>query len=205
MEKYTMEVSKKEDGQYKKVGEVVLFYPLLSELGLQVDPAKWEKQDDKGNAVAATAGEDGAFPVYADEKVQYVFDAVLAAVKATARNRLQSGTATLKPDNKIAETIEELLATGERSGEALKQRREYFASFKAWLPSLGKSAAYCQAVFDVTSNVKNLQYQTDQRKANVKALVMQHAATLPPESFALWERTISSVVEACEAANPLDE
>lgn len=205
MQKHTMEVSKKEDGQYKKVGEVTLFYPLLSELGLAVDPAKWEKTNDKGEQVAAGEGEDGAFPVYADERVQYAFDAILAAVKATARNRLQSGTATLKPDNKIAETIEELLATGERSGEALKQRREYFASFKAWLPSLGKSAAYVQAVFDVTSNVKNIPYQTEQRKGNIKALVTQHAATLSAEQAVLWERTMTSIVEACEAANPLDE
>ena len=205
MQKHTMEVSKKEDGQYKKVGDVTLFYPLLSELGFAVDPAKWEKTNDKGEQIAAGEGEDGAFPVYADERVQYVFDAVLAAVKATARNRLQSGTATLKPDNKIAETVEELLASGERSDKALKQRREYFASFKAWLPTLGKSAAYVQAVFDVTFNVKNIPYQTEQRKANIKALVTQHAATLTAEQAVLWERTMTSIVEACEAANPLDE
>ena len=205
MQSHIMEVSKKENGAYVKVGEVTLFYPLLSELGLAVEPSKWEKSDKDGKAVAATADDVGAFPVYADDKVQYVFDAVLAAVKATARNRLVSGTASLKDGNKIAETIEELLAEGTRSGEALKVRREYFAAFKAWLPSLGKSAAFCQAVYDVTSNVKNIQYQPDQRKANIAALIAQHAATLTAEQATAWEKIILQINEACEAVNPLDE
>jgi hypothetical protein len=189
MQSYKMEVSKKEDKAYVKVGEVEVFYPLLSELGLTVEP---------------TGKDEEGFPTYADEKVQYVFDAVLAAVKATARNRLVSGTATLKPDNTIADTIEALLATGERSGEALKQRREYFNSFKAWLPSTGKSAAWCLGMFDIITNVKNIPYQSPTRKATVKDLVAQHAATLDAESVAKWERVMTQIDENCTAADPLD-
>jgi hypothetical protein len=190
MEQYVMKVSKKEEGEYKEVGSVAVFYPLLSELGLDVAP---------------TGKDEEGFPTYADERVQYVFDAVLAAVKATARNRLQSGTATLKEGNTIAETVEALLATGERSGEALKTRREYFASFKAWLPSLGKAAAFNTAIYDIVSNVKNIQYQTDARKEKLLALITDHAASLSAEDAARFERIIVQVGEACEAANPLDE
>ena len=67
MKSYNMEVSKKIDGAYVSQGKVEVSYPLLSELGFAVEP---EKFDDDG------------FPVYKDEKAQYVFDAVLAAVKA---------------------------------------------------------------------------------------------------------------------------
>ena len=104
MKSYKMEVSKKENGAYVKQGDIVIFYPLLSELGLNVEPTK---DDEEG------------FPIYSDEKVQYVFDAVLAAVKAQARNRLVSGTATLKPGLSIASTVEELIESGGNKGDAL--------------------------------------------------------------------------------------
>lgn len=203
MQSYVMKVSKKEDGEYKEVGEVSVFYPLLDEMGLSVTPSGYEKEGKDGKMEACVAGE--GFPTYADERVQYVFDAVLAAVKATARNRLQSGTATLKEGNTIAETVEALLATGERSGEALKTRREYFASFKAWLPSLGKAAAFNTAVYDIVSNVKNIQYQTAKRKANILQLITDHAASLAAEDAARFERIIVQIGEACETAEELSD
>ena len=205
MRQFQMNVSKKEDGEYKLVGSVVVPYPLLDELGLAVSPSSYEKTDKDGKAVAAAADDAEAFPIYSDEKVQYVFDAVLAAVKATARNKLVSGTATLKPDNTIADTVEALIATAERSGEALKQRREYFNSFKTWLASLGKSAGYVTGMFDIVSNVKNIPYQSDARKAAVKSLVSQHAATLSAEAIAKWERTMTQIDEAASAVDPLSE
>lgn len=205
MRQFQMNVSKKEDGEYKLVGSVVVPYPLLDELGIAVAPSSYEKQDKDGKAVACAEEDAEAFPIYADERVQYVFDAVLAAVKATARNKLISGTATLKPDNTIADTVEALIATAERSGEALKQRREYFNSFKAWLSTLGKTAGYVTGMFDIVSNVKNIPYQSDARKKAVKALVAQHAATLDADAIAKWERTMTQIDEACSAVDPLGE
>lgn len=190
MKSYQMKVSKKENGEYVTVGQVEVFYPLLSELGLASEPSSF---DDEG------------FPVYADERIQYVFDAVLASVKATARNRLVSGTANLKPDNTIADSVEALLATGERSGEALANRRDYFKAFKEFLTTLGKSAAYVAGMFDIASNVKNLPYQSEGRKNAVRDLVASHAATLTAEQIGKWERTMLQVTEATNAADPLSE
>ena len=62
MATYTMEVSKKEDGKYVKVSEVEVYYPLLSDLGISVEPAKLDEE---------------GFPIYSDDKHQYVFDAIL--------------------------------------------------------------------------------------------------------------------------------
>lgn len=205
MNKYTMVVSKKENNSYVEVGKVAIFYPLLSELGIAVDPTHYEKKNDKGEAVKTDSSDSAALPVYADDKIAFAFDAVFAAVKATARNRLQSGTATLKPDNKIAETLEELLESGERSGEALKNRRDFFAGFKAFLATLGKSAAYAQGVYDIAFNTKGLPYQSQARKDTVKTLVAQYGATLKPEDVLRYERTISAIDEQASQADPLSE
>ena len=190
MQSYIMEVSKKENGAYVKQGEVTVFYPLLSELGLAVEP---------------TGKDEDGFPTYADDRTQYAFDAVLAAVKAAARNKLQSGTALLKDGNKIAETVEELLAGGDRDGSALKARREFFAAFKAYLPSLGKPAGWVQGVYDIASNVKNIQYQSDKRKEILKGIMEGFAESLTADQIGAWERTLTQIYEACAAANPLDD
>lgn len=214
MNKYTMVVSKKEadavtgKGAYKEVGKVAVFYPLLSELGIAVEPEKYEKANDKGEMVALKEGEDAtdAFPVYADEKVQFVWEATWAAVKAMARNRLESGTANLKDGLKIAETVEELLeAGGGRSGEALAARREFFSSFKTYLGTLGKSAAYVAGMFDIVSNVKNIPYQSPARKTAVKTLVEGYVAGATAEAVAKYEKTIQQVLDNCDAADPLSE
>lgn len=194
MQSYKMEVSKREGTgdvkAYVKVGEVEVFYPLLSELGLDVEP---NGKDEDG------------FPTYADEKVQFVFDAVLSAVKASARNKLFAGTVELREGNKIAETVEELLSSGERSGLALAIRREYFASFKSFLNGLGKSAAYVAGMYDIVSNTKNLPYQSDARKKAIIDLVTAHAASLPSELVAKYERTILNINDLCSKVDPLLE
>jgi hypothetical protein len=84
MNNFKMEVSKKATvagkPQYVKQGKVTIYYPLLADFGIA---AEVKEIDEEG------------FPVYSDAKLQYVFDAILAAVKAQARNKLVSGTAML--------------------------------------------------------------------------------------------------------------
>lgn len=214
MKSYNMPVSKKEvltNGEkgYVVVGEVQLFYPLLSELGFDINPTSWEQEvvlKDGGREWKPCQEADlNSLPVYEDEKHAYVWSAVWAACKAKARNCLQTGSAVLKEGVSIPDSIEALLATGERSGEALKTRREYFASFKAWLPSLGKAAAFNTAVYDIVSNVKNIQYQTAKRKANILQLITDHAASLAAEDAARFERIIVQIGEACETAEELSD
>lgn len=190
MQSYKMKVSKKENGAYVEVGEVEVFYPLLSELGLAVEPSGKD--------------EDG-FPTYADEKVQFVFDSILSAVKASARNKLVSGSVELKDGNKIAETVEELLATGERSGAALALRREFFADFKAFLPSLGKSQAYAAGIYDIVSNIKGICNQSAARKALISDIVGQFAGTLDAAKLASYERLLTQIAEQVEAVSELPD
>ena len=190
MKSYTMEVSKKENGAYVKQGEVEVFYPLLNELGLSVEA---EKFDDEG------------FPVYSDEKVQYVFDAVLAAVKAQARNRLVSGTATLKPGLTIASTVEELLESGGNKGDALAAVREFLAAFKAFLPSTGKSEKVQAAVYELARNKVAVSIQSDENKAKFSVYLTNFASTLTAEQAARFSRPLLGLEEACQPGDVLDD
>lgn len=184
MKSYTMEVSKKENGAYVKQGEVQVYYPLLNELGLAIEH---EKEDSDG------------FPVYADEKVQYVFDAVLAAVKAQARNRLVSGTATLKPGLAIATTVEELLESGGNKGEALAIVREFLAAFKEWLPSTGKSEKVQAAIYELARNKAAVMLQPQDKKEKFAGYLAQFAETLDADKAARYSRPLLALNEACEA------
>ena len=190
MNTYNMEVSKKENGAYVKQGEITVFYPLLSELGLDVEPTKND--------------EDG-FPIYSDEKVQYVFDAVLAAVKAQARNRLVSGTATLKPGLTIASTVEELLESGGNKGDALAAVREFLAAFKAWLPKTGKSEKVQSAVYELARNKASVALQSDDKKAKFSVYLSGFAETLNAEQVARFSRPLLALNEATEAGDALDD
>ena len=190
MNKFLMEVSKKENGAYAKVGEVEVFYPTLKELGFDIEPSR--------------VSDDG-FPIYADDRHQYVFEGVLAAVKANARNKLQSGTATLKDGLKIAETVEELMASGGNTGEALKVLREMLAAFKAWLPSTGKSAAVQAAVYDLVSNRKTISLQAQDKKEKLRGYLSNFASSLTAEQAAAWASNLMKLDEACNAVDALDD
>ena len=190
MQSYKMEVSKKENGAYVKQGDIEIFYPLLSELGIDVEPTK---DDEEG------------FPIYSDEKVQYVFDAVLAAVKAQARNRLVSGTATLKPGLTIASTVEELLESGGNKGDALAAVREFLAAFKAWLPKTGKSEKVQAAVYELARNKASVALQSDDKKQKFAVYLSGFAETLTAEQVARFSRPLLALSEACEAGDALDD
>ena len=190
MQSYKMEVSKKENGAYVKQGEIEIFYPLLSELGVNVEPIK---NDEEG------------FPIYSDESVQYVFDAVLAAVKAQARNRLVSGTATLKPGLTIASTVEELLESGGNKGDALAAVREFLAAFKAWLPKTGKSEKVQAAVYELARNKASVALQSDDKKQKFSVYLSGFAETLTAEQAARFSRPLLALNEACEAGDALDD
>lgn len=197
MKSFTMEVSKKElvngTSQYVKQGDVTIYYPTLADLGIEAKLAEKETDDD-------------GFPVYADPKAQYAFDAVLAAVKAQARNKLVSGTANLKDGQKIAETVEELLEAGSANkGDALAAIREMLAAFKAWLPSTGKKEAVQAAVYDLAANRKGLALQTADKKQKFMGYLSDFSATLSAEQAVRFERPLLALSDACEAADALDD
>lgn len=198
MQQFTLEVNKKVDGKYEPVGSVAIHYPLLSELGFDVQPNQVETGED-GKPV------NQGLPIYADERHQYAFDSVFSAVKADARNKLVGGTADLKDGASIAETLEELLTVTARSGEALKAIRNCINSFKTWLPSTGKSSNVQAAILALAASHKGLALQSADKKQRFLGYLSKFAETLTPEQATEYSRHLQKLEEACNSVDALDD
>lgn len=109
----TISVAKKVGNKRQLVGTVSVPVPTLSDIGI----------DDDGSLVAA-----------------WVAKAIRASALSDARNKLVSGSSTLKAGCKIAATLDELAAPAENSGEALKEIAAFKRAFADYLQGTGISA-----------------------------------------------------------------
>lgn len=195
MLKIAMDVSTKKtvDGkaQHVKVGTVDIFVPTLDELGVAVEA----QLDDKGVAIV----EDG-IPVYKDAKHNYVQNALFAQVKMQARNKLVTGTATLKPGVAIATDWETLTAEGGgNTGEGLAIVREVKALFAKWATTLGKSPNAQATMNMLFSNKGALALQSEENRDKIATYVGTFAETLDADQLARYMKYLDSVLEACKA------
>lgn len=202
MQAIQMEVNKKQgtagNMKYNKVGEVTIYVPTLHE----VFPEAKVQKDDKGNDVL----EDG-LPVYEDDKHNYIQGAIFAAVKAQARNKLVSGTVTLKDGLEIAKDWAALTAESERGGNgaALAIIHEAKRAFADYVAKLQKSAAATQMLNMLFSNKQALALQTDDNKKKFENYVTEFATSLSEEQMAKFEKYITSVLASCEASTAADD
>lgn len=198
MKQVTIDVSKKINGKFVKQGEVQITVPLLADAMAFINSPI--KKDDKGQEV----DEDG-IPIYEDDKANWLQGAMLAAIKAQARNKLVSGTATLKDGLSIPTDWDGILAEGVRGGgEALAIAREAKAAFAEWMAKQGKSEAATQTVVTLFSNKQALALQSETNKGKVKAYVEAFAESLEAAALERFEKPISSVIEICETATEAD-
>lgn len=197
MNKYTLEISTLVAGERQNVGNVDMYYPTLQELGFDVLPK---------DTVAGAAIVDQGIPVYASEAHDFTFQAVLASIKAMARNKLVSKTVTLRPGAKIAETLEELFATPERDGAAIKLFREMLAGFTAFIAKTsGKSQLVQASIVQLAGSKKNILLQPAGNKAKLEAYMIDFATSLDADQAILWQRPIQGIVDACSGIDPLDD
>lgn len=198
MQKITIDVSKKVNGKFEKQGDMTITVPLLSDvLEFVASPIK---KDDKGADVV----EDG-LPVYESDKANWLQAAMLASIKAQARNKLQPGTATLKPGLSIPDSWETILAEGVRGGgEALAIAREAKALFAEWMAKQGKSEAATAAVVSLFSNRQALQLQSATNKGKIKAYVEAFAAEAEESVLERIEKPVQAVLDACEATEEVE-
>lgn len=198
-----IEVNKKEKvagkNEYKKVGDAVIFVPLLKAFGIEAKPAIDDKQ-------AAILDDDG-LPVYDDDKLNWLQGSIVAAVKAMARNRLKPGTAELKDGLKIAETFEELLAAADRSnsGAALVAIRELKNLFGEWVAKLGKSAAAQQTLKTLFNSKESLALQSEVNRTKMAQYISDFAETLEEERLAKSEKFLQGLLDACAANVDADD
>lgn len=188
---YNMEVNKKVAGEYQKVGEVAVPVFDLAEFGLEVE---------------ATGKDDESLPLYATDSLNWVFGAVFAAIKADARNKLQSGTANLKAGQKIAATVAELIEKAERSGAALAVVREFNKAFAAFLEThSGKSAAVQAVLNGMVKTRATIGLSSEARRNALLLQLSTFADTLTEEDAAKYQNTILAISDACTGAVELDD
>ena len=186
-----IDVSKKENGKFVKQGEQTIHVPTLKDIFPFVTAAI--KKDEKGNEVF----EDG-LPVYESDEANWIQGAILASVKAQARNKMVNGTATLKDGHKIAENWAELTAEGVRDGSGLALAREFKAAFSEWVSkqSLSEAAATTLAA---------LTLQQQGTKDKVKARLEAFATEMDADVLEKFTRPLENAMAACEvAADGLD-
>lgn len=192
-------ISKKEGGKYVEQGKVTIFIPTLDLFGI----AAVQKQDDKGQLMY----EDG-LPVYSDEKAQYIFNSIVAAVKGKARNALKTGTAELKDGAKIASTLAEVMEVGTPGGggaEALAAIRELKKDFAAWVASLKKSQKASEQIIGYFNNRDALALMTDVTKEKMLAYLSAYMEQASEEMLTKGQKYLQSVADAAEIKEDTDE
>jgi len=213
MKQFNMVVSKKvinpttKEGEYQEVGKVAVPVFSLSEFGIS---SPQHLNDAERLAAITAAGikaeDDEGLDYYNDPRVQYVYDAVVAATKADARNKLISGTANIKAGNKIADTVEELIAKAERSGAALALNREFLASFAAYLAAKSGKSAVVQALYNsMTKTRQSITMASQARKDGLLAQLTAYAVQCSTEDAAKYNNILTTLAELCESAEAISE
>lgn len=192
-----MVISRKENKQHVKIGEQTIFVPTLSNIiQFVTSPIK---KDEKG----AEVFEDG-IPVYEADEANWVQAAILASVKAQARNKMLPGTATVKDGQKIADDWAGLTAEGVRDGSGLALAREFKEAFKDWLGKQGISDQAATVLHTLVSNKAALALQQQSTKEKVRARLEAFADSLDEATAERFLRPMESVLEATqESADPL--
>lgn len=198
MQELKIEVNKKVNGKYSKVGEVAIHVPMLHELFAEAKIAV----DKEGKQVF----EDG-LPVYEKDEHNWVQGSMLAQVKAQARNKLVPGTADVKAGQAIATDWASLTAEGDRVGnpDALAAIREAKADFSKWVASLNKSAAAQATLNTLFGNKQALALQSSDNKQKMSGYVTDFAASLEVAQLERYTKYLDSVIAACEVTTEVDD
>jgi len=188
MQKITLEVSKKGNKEGDKrvaVGTVDIFVATLADMGVSDAPFTLDAE---------------GYPVYADEKLDFVQASLSAACRAIARNRLESGTATLKAGKTIPTTVEELMEQPEgNKGAAMILLREFTEACVAYAAKMGKSAK-AQATLASWLSKKSLSIISEENRVKAVQYITDCVADMSEADQAKFENTALGLVEVADAA-----
>ena len=180
-----IEVNQKIDGKYQPVGNIAIYIPTLNCFG--IDAVEGESEE--------------GLPTYSDDRLQWLFNSVVAAVKAKARNALVPKTAELKPGTSIAADFEALLAEGVRGGgaEALAAVRNFKSAFMLWFATQGKAANVVAAIKTLIEKKEALALQSSANKAKVAGYISEFAEQADEDLIEAASKYIQGLLDACEA------
>jgi hypothetical protein len=179
---------------YKEIAKLPMPIPALEEFGIS---AKRKAADGK-DVFEGGVDEDGV-PCYEDEKMDWLQFAAVQQLKAQNRNKVDG--AALKDGMKFPENFAELVAVGERSGEALKARHAAKASFAAYLKAKNKKDVVVKILSDLFIDANSIAVAKDDFCEALESHIKQWVPGLGEDDKIRFERTIEKAVEALNGRN----
>jgi hypothetical protein len=124
-------------------------------------------------------GEDG-IPEYSTDLANWLMKCIRGNVQATARNRIQPGTITLRPGASIPATLEDVTAPAIMggNGEALAQLTELKKAFRAHVEKLGKAAKTQLLIIECFNSPKTFTLQPAEVQAKLEPYITDFYATV---------------------------
>jgi hypothetical protein len=176
--------------KYKEIAKVDMPFPVLADFGIIATQSK----NDKGELEF-----DEGVPVYEDDVMDWLQTAVVQQLKAQNRNKFIDGK--LKDNAILPENFIQMVAVGERSGEALKARYAAKASFAAYLKSKNKKDTVVNLLSNLFIDANSIATAKDDF-ANALAQHMQTwVSALAETDKVRFARTIEKAVTAVNDRN----
>lgn len=168
----------------EQIGEIEVYCPTLAEFGIAVEPVGKE--------------EDGSLK-YESNEAQFLYGAIVAAVKTATRNKFVGGTDTLRVGAKIAESLAELVAPATNNkGQALVERRALMDMFKQWIASSGKNEAVQKMLAMMLDRTDNLLLQDTDKRGKIKQYFVDFG-NATAERLTDWQANyLSAAIATCD-------
>lgn len=202
MQVFKMDVSKtiavKGGKNYReKVGDVEVTTPTLEDIAGIVATAKIDSE-----AMAKEKKDNPDYdglPIYTDPKADWIFGAIVAMVKANARNKLQPGSVELKSaENPIPTDWDGILATGTRGpNAALAILREVKALWAEFVAKLGKTEATTAMLILYFNNKQALLAQPLENRQKMLGYITDFVGTLSEDDAEKYQRPLDAIIAAC--------
>ena len=184
----------------EEVGTVTAYVPLMEDIQKAIAGAKQSNLDKDGkttNPEVLSVDDDG-LPVYDSDPANWIFSAVVGAVKMQARNKLISGKADLKDGSSIAIDWAGLCAEGGNNGAALAALRDCNAEFAKYVGTLGKKESTAMTIITMFKNRDALDLQGATMKGKMKDYVTNFALTLSDADQERYDSPLSKVLATCD-------
>jgi len=184
----TVEVNGK--NKYKEIARLPMPIPVLSDFGIEGKL----KAANKDEGIDENGKDEDGVPCYEDEVLDWLQFAIVQQLKAQNRNKVDG--ATLKDGMKFPSNFAELVAVGERSGEALKARHAAKASFAAYLKAKNKTDVVVKLLSDLFIDASSISTCKDDFAEAIEYHIKAWIPGLDEVSKNRFERTIEKAVDA---------
>lgn len=184
----TVEVNGK--NKYQKVAELPMPIPTLEDFGISAT----RKDANKEDGIDATGKDEDGIPAYQEEQWDWLQFAIVQQLKAQNRNKVDGNK--LKDGVSFPSNFAELVAVGERSGEALKNRHLCKSAFAAYLKGKNKSDVVVKVLSDLFIDSNSITVAKDDFVEALEYHLKAWAPGLSEDDKIKYERTIEKAVDA---------